>query len=148
MATPGIRSISSFEELSCKQLQNAPGELMDISSDSAGLLTFPNFPLFSKLLRYAYKQPCPLAVRDDVTKIERSYLQLLTDALSLRNNLRRTLPKHVLRQLDNQEEVYICVLAPGGYEFVVGYIAILALGAAAVPLCKTYTRSWRGCAGR
>lgn len=131
----GIGSISSLEEPSSKPLQHA---LTDRSYASAGPFTLPNFPLFSKLLRYAYRQPCPLAVRDDVSKIERTYLHLLTDVLSLRNGLRRTLPAHVRRQLDNQEEVYICVLAPGGYEFVVAYLAVLALGAAAVPLCKAY----------
>ncbi|OBT71013.1 hypothetical protein VF21_10004 [Pseudogymnoascus sp. 05NY08] len=134
MATTGIQSISSLKEVSYKQLQNVPGELTDMSPDSAAPFTLPNFPFFSKLLRYAYRQPCALAVRDDVSGIERSYLHLLTDVLSLCNSLRRTLSAQVHQQLDNQEEVYICILAPGGYEFVVGFIAILALGAAAVPL--------------
>jgi malonyl-CoA/methylmalonyl-CoA synthetase len=40
-----------------------------------------------------------------------------------------------LEALEKGEEVYIGVLAGGGYEFAVGILAVLAIGAAAVPLC-------------
>jgi hypothetical protein len=41
-----------------------------------------------------------------------------------------------LRDLAEDKEVYIGLLAAGGYEYTVGFIAIVALGAAVVPMGK------------
>ncbi|KAL5359099.1 hypothetical protein BJX96DRAFT_183556 [Aspergillus floccosus] len=97
----------------------------------------PNFPLFSKLLRLAHRCPPPIAVRDVHAGVEKTYLQLLGDVLHLRSILQQQLSQEVLKQLEREDEVYIALLAPGGYEYVVGFLAILAVGAAVVPICAT-----------
>lgn len=95
---------------------------------------FPNTPIFSRLLRHAYRNQ--LAIRDVRLGIEKTYTELLSDALSLRHVLRGSLDQETLRRLQNDEEVYIGVLAPGGYEFAVAMLAVIAIGAAAVPMGK------------
>jgi malonyl-CoA/methylmalonyl-CoA synthetase len=95
----------------------------------------PNFFLFSRLLRWSYKRHL-MAVEDITYGYTASYAQLLTDVLNLRNVLRKTLPPPVVRRIDNDEEVFINLLGPGGYEFVVGFFALMALGAVIVPICE------------
>lgn len=48
--------------------------------------------------------------------------------------MRQQLDRTVLTALSDGGEVYIGILAPGGYEYAVAILAVLALGAAAVPL--------------
>ena len=93
----------------------------------------PNSPLFSKLLRHAHRGR--LAIRDLNLGVQKTYAQLLSDVLALRSAISRELDSEVLESIREGEEVYVGVLAPGGYEFAVAVIAILALGAAMVPLC-------------
>lgn len=100
-----------------------------------GDTVLPHVPLFEKLLRYANRSPPRIAIRDLNTGIEKTYLELLTDVLALRNNLQNALGPDVQNQLLANEEVFVALLAPGGYEYAVGFMAILALGAAVVPLC-------------
>ena len=58
----------------------------------------------------------------------------MVDVLALRETTKQTLGRDIQQRLRNGDEVYIAVLAPGGYEFAVAVLAILALGAAFVPL--------------
>ncbi|GES62412.1 acetyl-CoA synthetase-like protein [Aspergillus terreus] len=99
-----------------------------------GANVLPNFPLFSKLLRLAHRCPPPIAVRDVHAGVEKTYLQLLGDVLQLRSILQQRLSREILQRLEREDEVYIALLAPGGYEYVVGFLAILAVGAAVVPI--------------
>ncbi|OAP55195.1 hypothetical protein AYL99_10895 [Fonsecaea erecta] len=94
---------------------------------------FPNFFLFGRLLRWAYR-PHLVAVKDITFGYTADYTQLLTDVLHLRNVLRQTLPGDVVQKIDRDEEVFINLLGPGGYEFVVGFFALMALGAVIVPI--------------
>lgn len=103
--------------------------------EHSGPNVFPNFYLFSRLLRWSYKRHL-VAVKDITFGFTASYAQLLTDVLHLRNVLRRTLPPHVVPKIDRGDEVFINLLGPGGYEFVVGFFALMALGAVIVPICK------------
>jgi malonyl-CoA/methylmalonyl-CoA synthetase len=66
--------------------------------------------------------------------LEATHLQLLTDVLALRQRLLTSLSSHVRSALDRREEIYIAVLAPGGYEYTVAMLAALATNAAVVPL--------------
>ena len=95
----------------------------------------PNNPFFARLLRHAHRER--IAVRDrsgqDVSK---AYGDLLSDALALRAVLERALSDDNLSRLRKGEEVYIGVLAAGGYEFTVAMVAVLAIGAAVVPMSK------------
>ena len=103
----------------------------------------PAFPLFTRLLTTANRKPTSIAVRDVNLKSESTYPQLLTDILSLRRSIGGVLNADTHRQLQNGEEVFIVVVAPGGYEFTVAVLAILALGAAVVPLSKIPSVSGR-----
>jgi malonyl-CoA/methylmalonyl-CoA synthetase len=62
-----------------------------------------------------------------------SYQQLVSDILVCRNRLRETLTPETVDALRKDREVSI-LLWSAGYEFTVGFFAILALGAIAVPL--------------
>ncbi|KAL5001039.1 hypothetical protein BDV10DRAFT_199604 [Aspergillus recurvatus] len=99
-----------------------------------GDTVLPNLPFFEKLLRYAHRRPPTIAIRDVNAGVEKSYLELLTDALALRRALRRCLQTETLTDLDNDREVFIALIAPGGYEYAVAFTGILALGAAVVPI--------------
>lgn len=99
----------------------------------------PNLPFFHKLLRYAQRRPSRTAVRDVNAGVEKTYHDVLTDALALRSHLEKTLSSETLRELAEDKEVYIGLLAPGGYEYTVGFVAIIALGAAVVPMGKSKT---------
>ncbi|PLN85033.1 acetyl-CoA synthetase-like protein [Aspergillus taichungensis] len=94
----------------------------------------PNLPFFEKLLRYASRSTPLIAIRDVNADVEKTYSQLLVDGLALRKKLRQILSPNIQEDLLQDREVPIALLAPGGYEYAVGFIAILALGAAVVPL--------------
>ncbi|KAL4951771.1 hypothetical protein BDW69DRAFT_186082 [Aspergillus filifer] len=93
-----------------------------------------DLPFFEKLLRFAHRRPPLLAIRDVNAGVEKSYLQLLSDALTLRKALKGSLGPEIQQDLEDDNEVYIALIAPGGYEYAVAFIAILALGAAVVPI--------------
>lgn len=97
-----------------------------------GPLVFPNSPLFSKLLRHAYRRR--LAIRDLRSGAQKTYGELLSDVLSLRAVVEASLDSATLERLQRGDEVFIGVLAPGGYEYAVAFLAVIALGAAAVPM--------------
>ncbi|KAI5370711.1 Putative AMP-dependent synthetase/ligase, AMP-binding, AMP-binding enzyme domain, ANL [Septoria linicola] len=99
-----------------------------------GRYVLPCHPLFARLVRSAHETPPRLCVRDDNTGVEATHLQLLTDVLSFRERLRQSLSSDTLKALDERQEVYLAILAPGGYEFTVAILAALALGAAVVPM--------------
>lgn len=109
-----------------------------------GANVLPCTPLFNRLLRFAARRKPLLCIRDDVAEVEASHLQLLADVLALRARLYEALSPDVREALDREEEVYIAVLAGGGYEFTVGMLAVLAIGAAAVPMSKSPNRvTWQ-----
>ncbi|KAJ9607076.1 hypothetical protein H2200_008148 [Cladophialophora chaetospira] len=93
----------------------------------------PADPLFSRLLTLAHRPNPRPAIRDVNAGIERTAAQLLSDVLNLRRVLKSSLTPQTVDDLQNGREVYVSIVAPGGYEFVVGVLAILALGAAASP---------------
>ncbi|KAL3457028.1 hypothetical protein BJX64DRAFT_293538 [Aspergillus heterothallicus] len=111
-----------------------PGDRTAMVPSHTGENVLPNLPFFEKLLRYAHRRPPRVAIRDVNAAVEKTYLQLLSDAIALRTVLRRTLSPSVLQEIDNDQEVYIALVAPGGYEYAVAFIAIIALGAAVVPI--------------
>ncbi|EAS29366.3 uncharacterized protein CIMG_08112 [Coccidioides immitis RS] len=94
----------------------------------------PLSPFFSRLVRHAHRKPPRLAVRDVNLGFEKTYTQFLTDVLALRNTLRASLGEKATRDLKEGKEVYVGLLAAGGYEYAVGFVAIVALGAAVVPI--------------
>lgn len=101
-----------------------------------GNYVLPNAPLFSTLLQFAKRSPPRVVVRDISLGIERTHAELLVDILVLRRQIQSRLSPETQERLRRSKEVYIAILAPGGYEYTVAFLAILALGAAAVPLSK------------
>lgn len=93
----------------------------------------PCDPLFTRLLSLAHRSIQRPAIRDLNTRIEKTHAELLTDVLTFREVLRSSLRSDILQALSNGEEVYISLVAAGGYEFAVAILAILGLGAAASP---------------
>jgi malonyl-CoA/methylmalonyl-CoA synthetase len=61
-------------------------------------------------------------------------LELLSDVLALRETILNTLDPVTIEALERREEVYLAIVAAGGYEYTVAMLAVLALGAAAVPI--------------
>lgn len=100
-----------------------------------GSTVLPNFGLFTKLLRFA-NQSARIVVNDVYAQVSATHIQLLTDVLHVRNTLQASLNETSIRQLEQGVEVFITLLSPGGYEYVVAFLAIVALGAVVVPLCK------------
>lgn len=92
----------------------------------------PSNPLFTRLLRHAHRKH--VAIQDLKLGVRKTYGDMLSDVLSLREVLRQRIRSEVVAQLDQGEEVYIGVLAAGGYEWAVAMLAVLALGAAVVPM--------------
>lgn len=93
----------------------------------------PCDPLFTRLLQLASRRKQRPAIRDLNSGCEKTYAQLLSDVVNLRQVLRSKLTTQTLKALSDGEEVFVSLLAPGGYEFTVGVLAILCLGAAASP---------------
>jgi acyl-CoA synthetase (AMP-forming)/AMP-acid ligase II len=54
--------------------------------------------------------------------------------LVLRETILNTADSATLEALERRDEVYIAIVASGGYEYTVAMLAVLALGAAAVPI--------------
>jgi malonyl-CoA/methylmalonyl-CoA synthetase len=97
-------------------------------------LPFRLQPLFSRLLRLAHRKPPKVAIRDVRAGCELNHLQLLTDVLNLREEIQTVIGPWAADAIRDGQEVYIGVLAPGGYEYTAAVLAVLALGAAVVPL--------------
>ena len=97
-----------------------------------GPRVFPNFFLFSRLVRLAHKPL--LACRDITFGFTATYAQLLTDVLHFRNYLRQHLHSSIVSRIDAEDEVYILLLGPAGYEFTVGFLTLICLGVVPVPI--------------
>ncbi|KAI9708721.1 MAG: hypothetical protein M1820_003676 [Bogoriella megaspora] len=114
------------------------GESMETRQDFVpkhqGPNVFPCHPLFNRLLRLASRNPPKICVRDLQLNCERTHLELLTDVLNLRNAIHGSLDEATKKTLKKNGGLYMAVLAPGGYEFTCAVLAILALGAAVVPM--------------
>ncbi|KAH8730273.1 hypothetical protein GQ44DRAFT_768661 [Phaeosphaeriaceae sp. PMI808] len=100
----------------------------------AGYNLLPNTPLFSRLLRYAGRVPTRIAIDDVRSNHQRTHLELLSDVLALRETVLSNMDTMTLESLERRDEVYIAIVAAGGYEYTVAMLAVLALGAAAVPI--------------
>lgn len=98
---------------------------------------FPDFTAFHRLLYLARVKEDRIAIRDVTTGVKATAGQYLSDILRLRNTIHARLDPSIQEKLLRGEEVFICLLAKGGYEFAVALFAIVALGAIAVPICES-----------
>ena len=97
----------------------------------------PDFPTFHRLLYLAHVQK-NTAIHDVAAGVKATHAQLLSDILHLRNEIQAQLPLEIQEKLLCDEEVAVCLMATGGYEFAVAFFAIVALGAVLVPICGFY----------
>ena len=113
-------------------VRSEPFDRSDFAPTHTGPNVLPNFFLFSRLVRLAHKPL--LACRDLTFGFTATYAQLLTDTLHLRNTLRQELDPRIVSRIDNEDEIYILLLGPCGYEFTVGFLGLIALGVVPVPI--------------
>ncbi|KAK5996460.1 hypothetical protein PT974_01794 [Cladobotryum mycophilum] len=80
----------------------------------------------------------------DVVGFEKTYQELLGDILKARSLVLDKLPRSALNDRDvlSGGSQYVAILAQSGYEFIVAFLAVRALGGAAVPLVDFF-RSFR-----
>jgi malonyl-CoA/methylmalonyl-CoA synthetase len=86
-------------------------------------------------------------IRDTATGIEVTSAQFLRDIVFFQDRISIQLATNVVSAHDvaGHGEVYICILAPLSYEFLVAFYAVIALGAVAVPLCMAFIISSHTC---
>ncbi|KAF2167604.1 hypothetical protein M409DRAFT_22406 [Zasmidium cellare ATCC 36951] len=104
-----------------------------ITRHARGPNVLPNFAFFTRLLLFAAKETKTI-IRDLNAGVSANHVQLLTDAIYARDEILRVMDTETRQKLDSGQEVYIILLAPGSYEYVVGFLAIVTLGAAVVPI--------------
>ncbi|PKK48947.1 hypothetical protein CI102_7970 [Trichoderma harzianum] len=96
---------------------------------------FPHDPVLAKLLHASTNRSDSAIVIHDVCGYEKSYSQLFGDVIRTRNELLMQLPSSIIDEhgILHQETPYIPVLTRSGYEFLVAFFAIRAIGGACIP---------------
>lgn len=77
-------------------------------------------------------------IKDWDLDIEANHADIPADVLQLHSATLKSMPQSTLKALANGQDVFICLAEPPGYEWLVGYLTIMSIGAAAVPLCKLF----------
>ncbi|KAL3482700.1 hypothetical protein BJX62DRAFT_231493 [Aspergillus germanicus] len=97
----------------------------------------PNEIIFHMLLAAALNEH-DITVRDQEASIEATHAQLLSDVMACKRHLLTALPLATLEQLEAEREIPFLILA-GGYEFIISFFTVLAIGGIAVPLSLKVT---------
>ncbi|POR37072.1 Acyl-CoA synthetase family member 3, mitochondrial [Tolypocladium paradoxum] len=94
---------------------------------------FPNDPILVKLLQSA--SLTTEHIIHDAYGFDKTYADLLGDIVQTRDAIRANLPSTALNAhgVLNDDRPYICVLTRSGYEFLVAFFAIRAIGGACIP---------------
>ncbi|KAF7617987.1 hypothetical protein AFLA_006894 [Aspergillus flavus NRRL3357] len=93
--------------------------------------TFPDDVLFRRLIDIAIERDSKTIVDDYSTGTQFGYRQILHGIAKLQQTLQGLLH---LSESRKPGSVYVALLAPNGYEFIVGVIAVLAVGGVVVPM--------------
>lgn len=94
-------------------------------------LSLPNDALFGRLLSIAIKNDDKVVVDDHSTGTKFGYAQILHGIVKLRQKLRNALRDEISH---GPGQFYVALLAPNGYEFIIGVFAVLACGGVVVPM--------------
>ena len=101
----------------------------------------PNEPNFKALVESRNESPKRVLIHDPRLGVDADFDQLLRDVHTTRQSLVNALPGTIFGNhtniISNNEVVYVPLLTPGNYEFIVAALAVLAIGAALVPLCES-----------
>ena len=95
--------------------------------------TLPDDVLFSRLLKIAKQQDSNIVVDDFSRGTHFSYCQILHGTVKLQQKLQGLLDRSVLQTPGG---FHVALLAPNGYEFIIGVLGILAIGGVVVPMRK------------
>ncbi|KAF7192264.1 Malonate--CoA ligase ACSF3, mitochondrial [Pseudocercospora fuligena] len=93
--------------------------------------TLPDDPFYSLLLSVAQQQGDRIIVDDRSRDSQFGYLDILNGTVKLKEQLQQQLDPALL---EKRGEFFVALLAPNGYEFIVGVLATLALGGVIVPV--------------
>ena len=93
--------------------------------------SLPKDPLFSKLLKFATQRGDQIIVDDYSRGTQFGYHHILHGTVKLRQKLQCLLNRSIL---ENRGGFFVALLAPNSYEFIVGTLAVLALGGVVVPM--------------
>jgi len=102
---------------------------------------FPQDPVLTGLLASPHRQAkgSDIIIHDATRGFRKSYPELLNDILQTAYRLRTTLPSSVLNErgiVSNGASPYIGILVRSGYEFIVAFFAIRAVGGACMPMAS------------
>jgi acyl-CoA synthetase (AMP-forming)/AMP-acid ligase II len=114
-----------------ESLDPATFDRTDLTTRHEGPLVLPHDLLFHRLHFLAFYSNTS-AVRDPFRGIEVNYRQLLSDVVAARNRIRTAVFPKALDMIHDEREASFVLIARG-YEFVVIFLAVLALGGVAVP---------------
>ncbi|KAJ6443213.1 Acyl-CoA synthetase family member 3, mitochondrial [Purpureocillium lavendulum] len=97
---------------------------------------FPSDPVLVRLLQSA--KVTTETIIHDAYGFDKTYPELLGDIVQTRDALLDQLPSSAVDKagLLHEDRPYICVLTRGGYEFIVAFFAIRAIGGACMPLAS------------
>ncbi|KAG4433953.1 hypothetical protein IFR05_010566 [Cadophora sp. M221] len=94
-------------------------------------IALPGDVLFTRLLKIARQRNSQIAVDDFSRGTHFSFLQILNGTVKLQQKLQGVLDQSVLQKPGS---FFIALLAPNGYEFIIGVLAVLAIGGVVVPM--------------
>jgi malonyl-CoA/methylmalonyl-CoA synthetase len=100
--------------------------------------SFPKTPLFERVVQLANRHRLSEKVvfNDHKYDIKATHADLLTDVLCLRVELLRCLSPTARSDLKADKDVYIGIIANASYEWLVGCLSIISIGAAVVLIGK------------
>jgi malonyl-CoA/methylmalonyl-CoA synthetase len=101
--------------------------------------TFPNDPALVRLLIAAQQTADSHIMVHDVCGFEKTYPAILGDVIHMRHIIRSHLSAIKTNEHGSlcEERPYIAVISKSGYEFIVAFFAIRAMGGVCMPL-STY----------
>lgn len=95
--------------------------------------TLPDDVLFSRLLKLARERSSKIIVNDCSRGTQSDYGQILDGTVNLKQKLEALINESTR---NTPGSFYVALLAPNGYEFIIGVLAILAIGGVVVPMRK------------
>ena len=93
--------------------------------------SLPDDVLYSKLLQVAAQQGDRIIVDDRSRNTQFGYLDILNGTATLKQQLLDLIDPSTMAK---PGEFFVALLAPNGYEFIVGVLATLAIGGVVVPV--------------
>ena len=108
-----------------------------LNGDNPEQCWLPRAIFLEDLYRHVQDDPHATILRDASLGLDVTREELLLDTLAFRRHLLDGLGEETRADLiAGDREVFVCVLLPSSYAFLVAFLAVLAIGAVATPLCQ------------